>query len=310
MENRDMNLFDFVLLCGRAVARGFRKLVEWMLQAIRLGLQYLWIVIPCIGLGVLGGWLWTKPAFTLYKGHVDVMYADGMRSVVHDGLIDFMTLPNEVKIEKYGLTEDLIDRVDRLLFYNIIDCNADSVPDFVDKDRSVAYGDTLNVVMPDRIHLALHLNGSSDFGAFQRAFSQFFRDQAYIVEADKCCKKIQQERLDYFTKEVARLDSFSTYDYFVRPRYLGAEWGNHIISEREQELYYEDLIKVLKHKNYVERHAMLTPEAINFQTPFIPECMPLVFKYVIGLLMGGVVGLLLALLVKYRTEVVAYLKEK
>jgi hypothetical protein len=38
--------------------------------------------------------------------------------------------------------------------------------------------------------------------------------------------------------------------------------------------------------------------------------MPLVFKYVIGLLMGGVVGLLLALLVKYRVEVVAYLKEK
>ena len=91
-----------------------------------------------------------------------------------------------------------------------------------------------------------------DFELFENALVKFFNSQDYLVKADERYRLLQQERLDYLVKEVARLDSFSTYDYFVRPRYLGAEWGNHIISEREQELYYEDLIEVLKHKNYVD----------------------------------------------------------
>ena len=310
MDNREMNLFDFIRLCWQAFCRFLSKLVLWGLQTVRLGLQYLWIVLPMIVLGFLGGWLWTKPAFTMYEGNATVLYAEGMREVVKEGFIDFLTLPKEVKIEQYGLSEENIKDFDRLLFYNVIDCNADSVPDFVDEDKSVEISDTVNVVMRDRIHLVLRMDGSFDFDPFKRAFIKFFNEQDYIVAADKRCKLIQRERLDYFTKEVARLDSFSTYDYFVRPRYLGSEWGNHIISEREQELYYQDLMIALKHKNHLEMQVLATPDIINFQTPFIPYSMPNVFKYLIGLVCGGLLGLLLALLIKYRAEVVAYLKEK
>ncbi|MEE1090648.1 MAG: hypothetical protein UH103_04405 [Paludibacteraceae bacterium] len=310
MENRDMNLFDFIRLCWRALKRGFGQFGVWMLQTIRLGLQYFWIVFPMMILGLLGGWMWSKPAFTLYEGNATVLYADGMRDVVKEGFIDFLTLPKEVKIEQYGLSEENIKDFDRLLFYNVIDCNADSVVDYVDKDRKIEYADTMNIVMHDRTHLVLRLNGSDDFKPFERAFVKFFNEQDYIIAADKRCKAIQRERLAYFTKEVARLDSFSTYDYFVRPRYLGVEKGNYIISEREQELYYEDMMIVLKNKNYVENQLLATPDIINFQTPFIPYSMPLAFKYLIGLVCGGVLGLLLALAVKYRAVVVAYLKEK
>lgn len=305
-----MNLFDFLVLCYKAFGRFFRKIGVWLLQMVRLGLQYLWIVLPCAVLGVLGGWMWTKVEFTEYKGYATVFFADGMRSVVEDGLIEFMTLPKDVKMEKYGLTEKLLNKVGRLSFYNIIDCNADSVPDFIDEDRDIAYGDTLNVIMTDRVRVELEMKGSYDFGPFQRAFVQYFKDQNYLVTADKYYKQIQQERLEYFTKEVARLDSFSTYDYFLRPRYLGAEWGNHIISERDQELYYQDLMVVLKNKNYIEAQVLRTPDILNFQTPFVPRSLPLMIKYFIGLVLGGVFGLLIALLVKYRAVVFAYLKEK
>jgi hypothetical protein len=88
------------------------------------------------------------------------------------------------------------------------------------------------------------------------------------------------------------------------------EKGNYIISERKQELYYDDLLAVLKNRDYVENQVLATPNVINFQTPFILHAMPPVFKYFIGLVCGGVLGLLLALAVKYWAVVVAYLKEK
>ena len=42
-----MNLFDFIRLCWRALKRGFGQFGVWMLQTIRLGLQYFWIVPFC-----------------------------------------------------------------------------------------------------------------------------------------------------------------------------------------------------------------------------------------------------------------------
>ena len=309
MENKDMNLFDFILLCCRAIVRMFKLVVGWILAIIRLGLQYFWIVIPVTILGVVGGWLWTTHKFTTYKGNATVMYAEGMREVVNEGIIDFLGLTKDEKIA-FGLTEDVLDDLKGFYIYNVIDCNADSVVDYIDRERTVGLHDTLNVVVRDRVHLEVEMFGNRDFKPFEVALTNFFNSQNYLVEADKRCKVIQQERLDYFTKEVARLDSFMTYDYFLKPRYLGAEWGNHIISEREQELYYQDLIIVLKNKNYLEMQKMSTPNIINFQTPFVVYVMPPIFKYLIGLVVGGVMGLLLALVVKYWGVIVAYMKEK
>ena len=309
MENRDMNLFDFILFCCRSFVKMMKWLGVWSLRSVRLGLQYFWIVVPCVVLGVLGGWLWTKQFMTKFEGKATIMYAEGMREVVSGGIIDFMNMPLSEKME-YGLSEDWLDALGRVDIYNVIDCNADSIADFVDRGNDVDLGDTLNVVMRDRVQLSVQLFGRRDFELLESALTKFFSEQEYAVEADKRCKLILKDRLAYLTREVARLDSFSTYDYFVKPRYLGVEKGNYIISERKQELYYDDLLAVLKNRDYVENQVLATPNVINFQTPFVLHAMPPVFKYFIGLVCGGVLGLLLALAVKYWAVVVAYLKEK
>lgn len=309
MENRDMSLFDFILLCFKALSKLVKNVAVLFLGLVRLGLQYFWVVFLFAALGLAGGWLWSKKFATTYKGHATIVYAEGMREVVQEGIIDFLMLPRAEKIE-YGLSEELLDAFSRLDFYNVIDCNADSVVDYIDEDRRVSLSDTIDLVMRDRIHLVLKVKGMDDLTSFEVALKNFFNSQEYLVEADRRCKKIQQERLDYFTKEVARLDSFMTYDYFVRPRYLGVERGSLIISEREQELYYQDLIIVLKNKNYLDMQNMLTPEILNFQTPFVPYFLPPVYKYAIGLLVGGILGMIVVLMIRYREIIVAFLKEK
>lgn len=304
-----MNLFDFILLCCRAIGRFFKKIGVLLLQAIRLSVQYCWVVIPFAILGIVGGWFWIKPQLTTYEGGVTIIYAEGMRDIVQDGLFDFLNLPNEQKLE-YGLTEEAVEGFRKISIYNIVDCNVDSIADFIDWDREINYTDTLNFVVRDRVHLEIEMFGCNNFKAFEVALFNFFNSQNYLVEANKYCKDIQKQKLDYCTKEVARLDSFSTYDYFLRPRFLGAEWGNHLISEREQNLYYQDLLIMLKKKNYMEMQVLSTPNVINFQTPFVVKAMPPMYKYLIGLCLGLLVGILVALGVKHRKVVVAYLKEK
>jgi hypothetical protein len=78
----------------------------------------------------------------------------------------------------------------------------------------------------------------------------------------------------------------------------------------KQDLYYDAVIAVMKHKNYLEMQKMSTPNILNFQTPFVVYAMPLIYKYAIGFVVGVVMGLLVSLAIKYREVIVAYLKEK
>ena len=309
MENRDLNLFDFILLCCRALGRLAKNVGMLILGLVRLGLQYFWVVFLCAALGLAVGWLWSKPFATMFKGHSTIVYAEGMREVVQEGIIDFLMLSRSEKIE-YGLTEELLDAFSRLDFYNVIDCNSDSVVDYIDEDRRVSLSDTIDHVMRDRVHLVLKVKGINDLKPFEVALKNFFNSQDYLVKAHERCKAIQQDRLDYFTKELARLDSFSTYDYFERPRSVVMMEHKDFIIGSKQSLYYDAMVVVLGHKNYLEMQQMLTPEIINFQTPFVIYFLPPVYKYAIGLLVGGILGMLIVLVIRYKEIIVAYLKEK
>ena len=58
MENRDLNLFDFILLCCKALGRLAKNIGMLLLGLVCLGLQYFWVVALCAALGVAGAWLW------------------------------------------------------------------------------------------------------------------------------------------------------------------------------------------------------------------------------------------------------------
>ena len=102
MENRDMNLFDFILYCCRGLVTLMKKLGVFALETIRFGLRYCWIIIPFACLGLFGGWLWTKPFATKYKGNATIMYVEGMRDVVNEGLMEFFSASWKTK-KQYGL---------------------------------------------------------------------------------------------------------------------------------------------------------------------------------------------------------------
>lgn len=310
MENRDMNLFDFLILCWKAMWRFLSRVGLFLLYTVRFGLRYSWIIIPFAVMGLLAGWVWIKPIATTYKCNATVLYAEGMREVVQESVIDFLNLPYKEKIE-WGVDSVVLDRLDRFYMYNVVDCNADSVPDFVDKNRRISISDTTHLVMRDRVHFELILSGTDKSGSFQTALTDFICSQPYVVEADKHCRKIREERLAYFTRELARLDSFSTYAYFNRPQSSRVEVVNaEKYSSENKDLYYIDMMKVLKNKNHIERQILSTPNVINFQTPFVAYAMPPIYKYAIGFVVGTILGFALALCIKYREIIWAFLKEK
>jgi hypothetical protein len=310
MENKDMNLFDFIVFCSKALWRFLCRSGVFVLEALRFGLRYSWVIVPFALLGVLAGWFWSKPSSTRYKGNATVTYVEGIRDVVNDGLVDFFVSSRSEK-KAYGLTDEDLDALVDVRFYNVIDCNADSVGDYVDRDGTISLADTVNLVMRDRTHIVITLLGTTDFDRYEKALKEFLSSRDYIVSADGHCRKLRSERLDYLTREVARLDSFSTYDYFERNEPSRMELVNtRYYTASDKDLHYGDILSVLSQKQYLERQELSTPDVVNFQTPFIPYAMSELRKYFYMGLIGVMMGFAVALCVKYWKVIVDYMKER
>ena len=310
-DDKEMNLFDFIVLCFKALCSLCKRVCLWIAQLFRLAVQYYWVMIICLLLGVFGAWLWNKPFLTRYTGSVTIRFPEGMKHSVEQGMFRFLTMDGAEKHDLYGLDYDLMRSIKKMRLYNVIDAKHDSIADYVDRDRNIAENDTMDVVMNDRLHITLTMLGNDDYEAFEVALKKFFNTNPVMADNYKRFKDRQVSRLNYFTHEAARLDSFSTYEYFVKPRYFSTEtWGNHLITERKIELFYKDVEYVESNKIFLEEQFAATPEVINFQTPFIVTYMPPSWKYCIGILCGGMLGLIGACIVKNRKRIATYLKEK
>lgn len=311
-REQDMNLFDFVLLCWDGLKRLFFCLLNWLMQTVRLGLRYFWIVAIGVAIGVGAAWLLTRKPLTKFTGRATVYVTEGMKPAVINGIKMFFTTGDTTRFRRYNIPRESVYAVRYLEFNDIVDLKCDSVPDYIDTDGSVSLSDTSLIVMPDRFSISFKMKGIDDFFPFMYAFTAYLHHQPQIEQADIKAKARMQAKLDYLDHEVARLDSFMTYDYFVKPRYYNTQgWGaTHIITEREQKLYSDELRRLTRERDWVKQQVELTPEILNFETPFIVTAPPRIEYYKYGIVLGGIFGLLLALLFKYRKQVFGYLREK
>lgn len=311
-NEHDMTLFDFLLLCWRAFKGLMVNIVNWFLKTVRLGLQYFWVVLIGVAFGFGCAWILSREPLRLYEGNATVYVTEGMKEAVKNGVQLFFASGDTTRFRHYGIPRESVYAVRYMDFHDIVDAKCDSIVDFVDVNGSVSVRDTSVCILPDRFGITIKLRGIGDFYPFMNAFKGYLRDMPLVAEADADAKRLVQSRLDYLNKEVARLDSFATYDYFTRPHYYRTQgWGTHtVITEREQELYHEQLRRVVRERDYVQQQVDRTPDILNFETPFVVGTTPPMLFYKYGVVLGGVFGLLLALLVKYRKTVWNYLRSK
>lgn len=305
----DMNLFDFLLLCWAAVKRLFRGIILLLMQTIRLGLQYLWVVLIGIAFGIGAAWFLTRDAQTKFTGKVTVYVTEGMKHTVMDGISQFFTSGDVSRCEHHGIPKEYARMMRGVVFRDVIDAKNDSIPDYIDSDNDVSVIDSMRTIMPDRFEIRMTMKGNGNFTPFMHAFRMYLNEQEAIRRADTIYKRIAHDKLARLDREVARLDSFITYNYFDHPRHYDLQ-GTNIIAERTPQPYTDHLLALTKHRDFVRAQVERTPDIINYRSHFILERTPPIYYYFWGLIAGGILGLLLALLVKYRRPVFDYLRRK
>lgn len=309
-SDKEINLFDFILMGWNAFKRLCLNILNLILRIIRLSIQYFWLTIICVILGIFAGYLWTKPYFTVYHAEANISFSEGMKPYITDGLNLFVSTDHGVLKERYDVPLAGLKNMKKYQVLNIIDAKNDSIPDFVDYSRKIKADDSINVVMPTKLHLYITAKNFYEFDKFQGAMKRFLYDQASIAEADRISKYIEREKLKRYDKEISRLDSLINFEYFERPRAVMAMDGNIFSLSNNTTLYHEQLLSLIKHRNYLRAHINNNPDIINFDSNFIIYSKRIIEKYAIGLAVGYLLSVILALLIKYRKIVFSFLKEK
>lgn len=311
-NEKDMNLFDFLILCWEAIKRLLWRIIDILMRTVRLCLQYCWVIIICTLLGLGGGWLLSRPRFVKFKGETTIYVTEGMKQTAIDGIRMFFLTGDTTRFKRYNIPKETVYAVRDLRFYDIVDAKCDSTPDYTDTRYSTRVVDSTRCIMTDRFNISFYMRGKDDFFPYLYALSAYLHHQPDIERADKLFKKTANQRLNFLNREIARIDSLAKHEYFDRPNYEKALAANGIImmQENRQEPYTQQLKTLVRERNYVREQIDLTPEIINYRTPFLVTRIPTILYYKYGLAIGAIIGLLMALVVKYRKQIFAYLIRK
>ncbi len=313
MENqeREINLFDFIIICWRAVKRFFRGMGVVLLRMFRLSVQYIWITLLCVALGGVCGYIWTRSFATLYKGECTVTFAEDMRPRIKDGFVQMVNMMPSVLVSEYGFPAEAMDNFKKLEFYNVIDMKPDSVADFADYGGDVAPTDTMNMVMPDRLRLRIYARGATDFNSLREPMQRFFHTLPMMERADSMCKEVDKSRLAVYERELARMDSLLHYDYFEKTKQqtLTKDWYV-IVTEKERVPLHGYVFQLMRQRDYKKMQIESNKDIINFEGGFVVNALNPKWKLFIGVVAGYVLSVLVALVVKYRRGIVEYMRKR
>lgn len=308
-----MNLFDFLCLTYRKLVALFKWIFNLFLGIIHLCFRYWYVMIACVVLGFFGARLWLRPAFTRYKGYATITFAPGMKRVVEEGLVSFMSQPFDTKKNEFGLPAKTQSATRKFLVYNIIDAKCNGDADYIDKKWAISPTDSANDIMKDRLALQIDLWGRNDFEHYEKALTKWFNTQEKFLKEDRICKRTLQDRLKYVTHEVVRSDSFISHYYFSdapQPQQINV-YNSEVAEEKAATvMIHDEMLMLVNEKSGLENKLSRNPDVINFQTHFYFEALTPKQKYLTGLCTGFVLGILISLLIKYWSNVKNFILTK
>lgn len=310
-NNNEMNLFDLIVMFCRAIKRFFVWCGISLLHLVRFSIQNIWIILAFVVASGILGFIFTQPQHTTYKGSATVLFVQESSPLIHDYIkrIDLYSGNKNMSAE-LGMPDSLAKSIEEIKAYNWIDYKNDGTPDKVCKSESdKILSDTNNVIMNDRVYLQVKAKGMYNMRDIQAWLQQYFDQRAELTPLTEHGRMGLQARINAYTNEIVRLDSLATYEYFNNQSNK-LEAKNGVVMSNGRQLYYEDILKLIDKRSTTEAELNMRTHNINFQNDIIvTSASPRWLRFAIWVMVGYILGALLALAIKNRLQIADYLKE-
>lgn len=296
-----MNFFDLLIVSAKALKRLVKGMCHDLGALVRLSYRQ-WYIVGAVMLVLVGLALgYSRPANRLYQ-------VDGMLQINGPSL---QLVKQVLKPVEQGSALPLVKQ---LRCYDVIDCLADSVADFVDYKARVGYTDTLNRHMEDHLAIRFLVHDTARLAAVESSLLQYLNEQPQLLSAYECYQTHLREQSLYCHHEMQRLDSLSNAFYFeqgLMPQ-LSTDYKSLLIGERRIHLLLKDVRAHIAYMHEVDRSLAraTAPVVVEGGLAICPIAKNHPFRMVFyALLAGYLLGCLIAWTVESRKTISAWLKQ-
>ncbi|MGM9830690.1 MAG: hypothetical protein ACI3Z5_01580 [Paludibacteraceae bacterium] len=320
-EEKDMNLFDLCAAFFRWIGRCCMTLIRWVGESLRLTWRWWFVVLPVMAI-VLGVGLWysrtdnriyeVNAVAHLYGPTVDDVNQvySALANALPASVSSTQTLPALLQVDP-ATTRTLR----RFETYPVIDSRHDSIADYVDFQRKVKYQDTTNVHMASRINLQFRTKQPDLVPQVGTAIVNYLNSNASFQAAYAAKLATLQREARFCHDQIEKVDSLSTAFYFDQGTNNNLKYDRWelLVGTRQIELIHPQIFNLFYTTKKVDKELALATAPVVLEQGFVVKAKPINGwkKWsAIGLVVGYLLGCLLALLIDRRKAIFAWLNKQ
>ena len=319
MQEREMNLFDFCQAIGKGIGKAVMWLVRGLGEMIRLTYRQWWVVMLVVVACVAAGLYYARESNRMYEvnavAHLNGVTNEMVRAefeALGKVRADFV---HQNPVAVLGLPADLAWQNSHFAAYDVIDLLADSTVDMVDYHRTVDRMDTLCVHMRDRVALQFRTKQPNRLPELEEAILEYLNSRPYFQLLYDAYRQGLEREARFHTDQVNKLDSLTSAFYFAQNTsaqvQMDAWKSGMVLGSRSMELFLEDVYKEMRESEHVHARMAVCTAPVVLQSHFVAEARAVngpLRMTAIALVVGWLLGLLVAALVDKRKTVIVWLK--
>ena len=299
----------------------FKKAGEFLVIVLRLSVRKWWIVAPVVIVLFAVFVYMARPSNKFYTVEGMVMLNGPTTEMTLEVVAPLINAHSPKHPSPYnmqnllGINDSLaLDNSNFKAYYGI-DCLNDSTFDYVDYSGSSSMTDTMYMRMRDYMGFRFTTHNLRTVSEFTDSVLSFINNKPIMQSAYNAYRKNLELESQFCEKQIQLLDSLTNDFYFhqgvgtVQTQYNRAT-TSFLVGKREVKLLHNEIIELIEHKQEVDHKLSLCTAPVVVPSGFTinNKAENGLLKYgILGLLLGYIIGCIIAALIEKRKEISEWL---
>ena len=321
-QEREMNFFDLCKACANGIGRACRAFWNLLVKMIRLSYRQWWIVLIFVVAALVAANFYARRDNRRYKVEA-VVILNGPTVEMTEQVFRNFSLAAAPYISArqnlpalLQLSPEELKGISRFKSFPVIDCLHDSVADYVDYKLKSSPLDTLSVRMPNRLCLQFQTKHPLEGERIGEAMIAYLNAQPQMQKAFERKRAIQERKVEFARNQIEKLDSLTSAFYFKQgtgQQAQAALWEKgFVLGRREIKLFTPTIYEEIERYTKADYELAFCTAPVVVENSFIVYPKPVngrIKTNVIGLLIGWILGCIVAALIEQRKAIASWLKK-
>lgn len=317
-NTKEINLLDLILIFFNWIKKLFINIFKIFGKTIQLNFKYIYIGIILLVISISVALFFSSSKRKIYKAETTVLlHGPSVNSLkmILEPLEKASNFDEKTSLSTIlSISDDAAKSVYKIEDYYIIDFGGDSIPDMIDYKKKHNMKDTLDVLMYDRLQLAVFSRDISTIDIVEESILNYLNSHPTLVNINSVKHAELLGKLHSIEKEIERIDSMASITYFEKndPR-ISFEGNRLLVGNLTKQIFSKHLMELHDYKMELEVELIDYEKPVSFLNNLVVNPVAInnrIKLLVFALIAAYLSSTLICLIIDSRKKIFKYLKQE